>query len=80
MGIGRVAWLEGILIGDGFDKVGGIGLVIDGGISAGVVSAVSMTDVIIVGAIEVSELLMIGGGDFMSMSIIDERVVDDDVI
>ena len=53
---------------------GGIGL--DGG--AGVVS---MTDVIIVGALErwnVSELLMIG--DFMSISIIDERVVDDDVI
>ena len=41
------------------------------------VSSVSMTDVIIVGAIEVSELLMIGGGDFMSMSTIDERVVDD---
>ena len=32
MGIERVAWLEGILIGDGFDKVGGIGLVIGGGI------------------------------------------------
>ena len=53
---------------------GGIGL--DDG--AGVVS---MTDVMIVGALEgwnVVELLMIG--DFMSLSIIDERVVDDDVI
>ena len=39
--------------------------------------SVSMTDVIIVGAIEVSELLMIGGGDFMSVSIIDDRVLDD---
>ena len=73
-----MSWLRGILIGDGFD-MGSIGL--DGGISAGVVSAVSMTDVIIVGALErwsVSELLMIG--DFMSISIIDESVVDDEVI
>ena len=38
-----------------------------------------MTDVIIVGAMEVPamELLMIGGGDFMSVSTIDERVLDD---
>ena len=53
---------------------GGIGL--DDG--AGMVS---MTDVMIVGALEgwkVVELLMIG--DFMSLSIIEESVVDDDVI
>ena len=42
--------------------------------------SVSMTDVIVVGAMEVPtmELLMIGGkmGDFMSVSIIDDRVLD----
>ena len=42
--------------------------------------SVSMTDVIVIGAMEVPtmELLMIGGkmDDFMSVSIIDDRVLD----
>ena len=44
--------------------------------------SVSITDVMVIGAMEVPmgtiELLMIGGkvGDFMSVSIIDDRVLD----